>query len=251
LDRTRNNDKGKNGKRNPARSRPLLVEITGRSTTEERTTEKEKEYKLSRRIAFWTMITGIGTVIAAGLAGVAAWIFWNQLGTMEAQLTEQEKDFRIDQRPIISDDDTATLPQGAKLGSIYDSETKLLGWNYAIRNFGKSTALNIHQFEYISILGSHFKIAVIRVTNDLAPSRWAWSTAYFPNSVSQDDINKIIVTDSGIIVKVIVKYKDIYGTVYDGFICYQNKNNRAIGSCTREQVDSIPTDGSRPENDYK
>ena len=102
LKQTGRSNEGKNDQRNPPRSRPLLVEIIGRYTAEERDREKEQEDKVARRIAFWTMVTGAGTVGAAVLALVAAGIFWRQLGTMQAQLTEQEADFRIDQRPILA-----------------------------------------------------------------------------------------------------------------------------------------------------
>src|SRR5208282_1266936 len=93
---------------NPPQAMPLIVDIRGGYSADQRASEKKHEYEIAERMAYWTKITGIGTVAAAifaaaaaGLAGVTAYIFWKQLGTMQAQLTAQEADFRVDQRPIL------------------------------------------------------------------------------------------------------------------------------------------------------
>jgi len=193
------------------------------------------------------MITGIGTVFAAILAAVAAGIFWMQLGTMQAQLREQETDFRIDQRPIISDDDDPKLPSGVPLGQEYNALSGEYIWNYAIKNVGKTTAINMSMCGYISILGSHFKKRNCGKDNDLAPTRGTWATARYPDRITIIDINRAALSMGGIIVKVIVTYEDAYGTPYSSFMCSATNPNHIVGSCSHSQVDSIPTDDSDSE----
>jgi hypothetical protein len=75
-------------------------------SADQRASETKHEYEIARRVAYWTKITGIGTIaaaifaaIGAGLAGVTARIFWKQLGTMQAQLTAQKPTFGLTNGP--------------------------------------------------------------------------------------------------------------------------------------------------------
>ena len=134
---------------------------------------------------------GLGNLrgIAAGaavLAGVTAYIFWQQLGTMQAQLTAQEADFRIDQRPILG---LTALPSEVKLplGPSYDANTMSLSWHYAIINFGKGTAVDVKVFDYISVLGSHFKgTRRDSYSSDLVTTDLMWTTAHYDGTVTPE-----------------------------------------------------------------
>jgi hypothetical protein len=235
-----------------AGSRPLRGTIEGAQTTEERAAEKNEEYKIARRIACWTMITGIGTVVAAVLAGVAAWIFNQQLSASQAELTEQRAEFQLDQRPILT-----RVPIPPEMAPIRDGPTyknMQYGWNYGVRNVGKGTALNVKMFEYISILGSHF-IGIYggigRYYPDVGPTEFFWSTAYFGAPVSEERKQLAETSDNGIFIKVIIKYKDIFGTIYTSPICMITHANGSVAGCLISQTANIPTDGEEYERKYK
>jgi hypothetical protein len=141
----------KDRQRTGSRSRPLLVKIIGRDSAEESTKEKDREYVVAKRTAFWTMITGAGTVVAAGLAGAAAIIFRLQLSTMQSQLDTDEAHFRLDERPII-----ALVPFSTEdhtPGIVFNKDTGEVWWNYALKNYGKGAAFHIRIFDYLSVMG--------------------------------------------------------------------------------------------------
>ena len=95
------------------------------------------------------MVTGIGTIVAAGLAGAAAWIFWNQLGTMQAQLVEQRQEFWTDRRPWIAFDDTVPMNQTF----VFDEKGGHVSIVATIKNGGKSLAKNIESLASPLIIG--------------------------------------------------------------------------------------------------
>jgi hypothetical protein len=131
------------------------------------------------------MVTGIGTVIAALLAIVAASIFWRQLGTMQAQLDSQEADFRIDQRPILSITRNVA-PSDHLDGLQYNPDTKQLLWNYTIGKFGKGTAITTNTCGYMSILGDKFIAnqngSPIRGAQ-IVPTQTYWGTVWHNTAV--------------------------------------------------------------------
>lgn len=245
---------GNQNKRNQwdqARARPFRVTIEGAQTAEERTTEKSEEYKIARRVARWTMITGIGTVAAAALAGVAAYIFAQQLSASQAQLTEQRAEFRLDQRPILTH---APIPPEWKIpdGPIY--QNMAYGWNYGIKNTGKGTALDVRMFEYVSILGSHFigiNGGMGRANPDVGPTEFFWSTAFFGAPLTEERRLLAQKTENSIVIKVIIKYKDTFGTIYTSPICIVTHTNNSVGGCLISQIANIPTDGEENEKKYK
>ncbi|HUO91966.1 MAG TPA: hypothetical protein VMU22_03550 [Rhizomicrobium sp.] len=99
-----NGNNSEDGKRNSPRRWPALVNIICRYPTYYRQVPAPQDDPLARKLARWTKVTGIGTCIAAFLAGVAAWVFWGQLRAMQAQLTEQ----REEQRPWVAAEITPT-----------------------------------------------------------------------------------------------------------------------------------------------
>lgn len=231
-------------------SRPFIVKIDGGQTADERAREKDEEYKIARRIACWTMVTGIGTVVAAILAGVAACIFWRQLTAMQRQITTDEEHFRWDQRPILAIADQFPGSQYAMPGVSYDAPHRSFGWNYGIKNYGKGTAFNIRMFEYVSILGSHFRGVYDgkgRINSDLVPTATFWSTAVFGAPLAPDQEIIAERTDNGIIVKIIVKYCDVFKISYEVPVCLRHFANGAIGNCQLFEVASTPTDDDERE----
>jgi hypothetical protein len=217
-------------------SKPLSVELIGRTTATECSKEKQREYDIPSRIACWTMITGIGTVIAALLAIVAAFIFWRQLGTMQAQLDSQEADFRIDQRPILSitradrDSDHVDGPQ-------YDAASKSLTWNYTIRNYGKGSAVDAKTCGYMRILGGQFVAenkGVGLITGQLVPTQTYWGTVRYGAEINSDAADKIEKTSGAVMIRLVLIYKDAYGTRYVVPNCLSRNENNSTNwnNCT-------------------
>lgn len=194
------------------------------------------------------MITGIGTILAAGLAGVAAAIFWAQLGTMQEQLRTQEADFRIDQRPILA---AATFPAGTHVPQGFGYDQPNVRWNYAIKNYGKGTAFEVRNFDYLSVLGSHFRgIKKGEDRSTLVPTEDVWATAVFAAPVTPEREMAALNANGGIILKVVIKYKDAYGAIYEADVCEERFPNTAIGNCDLSQL-HIPTDDDQDEKNYK
>lgn len=153
---------------------------------------------------------------------------------MQAQLDEQRAEFRLDQRPILT---LIPIPEGSnapKSGPVYDKMA--YGYNYGVKNIGKGTALGIIMFEYVSILED---------------GQWFWSTAYSGVPISQDRLDLASRTEASLVVKIIIKYKDVFGTIYTTNICLFNHINGATGGCLPSQFASIPTDGEQYEKMYK
>jgi hypothetical protein len=225
-------------------------------SADQRASETKHEYEIARRGAYWTKITGIATIaaaifaaIAAGLAGVTAGIFWKQLGTMQAQLTAQEADFRIDQRPVLAI--TPLRPEIKPQGFYYDAGTKRLSFTYAMKNYGKGTALDVKVFDYISVLGSHFKPHTRNAYNsDLVTTADFWTTAQYDDTLTPENNDSAVKSDNGKIVKIIIKYKDAYGVTYENDICLWSLISGAIGYCDLTQL-AIPTDDDNDEKNYK
>jgi hypothetical protein len=243
LKRTNHRNNREDEQRNPSGSRPLYVEITGRTTADERAKEKQQEYAIARRTACWTMVTGIGTVIAAVLAGVAAWIFWNQLGTMQVQLTTQEADFRIDQRPILSiaRNDTA---EGHIDGLQYKEETQKVYWNYTIKNYGKGTAIDTRTCGYMSILGGKLVASAATMGPLVVPGQTYWGTVWYDTTIDPETMNKAYSADGGVIVKIILAYHDAYGTKYVVPNCLFRNANGSINwnDCSGNSPINLVTD---------
>jgi hypothetical protein len=232
-------------------SRPFRVRIEGGQTEEERRAEKEQEHQIARRTARWTKVTSIGTAAASIFGAVAAGIFAFQLRATQDQLIEQRTEFRLDQRPILA---FVPIPEGNGMpatGPSYQNMT--YGWNYGVRNTGKGTALQIKMFEYVSILGSHFTAIVDgkgRYNSDLGPGEFFWNTAFFNAPLTEDRFNLAKSTEGGNIVKIILKYKDVFGKIYEGYFCTYNYLNGSNANCLPSQF-SIPTDGEQYEKEYK
>jgi hypothetical protein len=199
------------------------------------------------------MVTGIGTVIAALLAIVAACIFWRQLGTMQAQLDSQEADFRIDQRPILSITRNVA-PSDHLDGPQYNPDTKQLMWNYTIGNFGKGAAITTNTCGYMSILGDKF-IAnqngfPIRGAQ-IVPTQTYWGTVLHNTAVEPNVWEHIKNTEGGIIVRVVIIYYDAYGTKYIVPNCFFRNANGSINwnDCAGSQISNLPIDTNKCESE--
>jgi len=241
---------GENGKGNPPPPGPLIVDIKGGYSADQRAKEKDKEYAIAGRIARWTMITGIGTGIAALLAGVAAVIFWNQLGTMQAQLNAQEADFKLDQRPILDLSDVAPADH---LDGLHLDPMNDLIWNYTIKNFGKGTAISSLVCTYYSVLGGDFVTQPHGGAVDIGPSKGIWGTVTLVKSVTPDFVKQIEGTADGVIIKFVFEYKDVSGSRYENSFCLGRNIGGTIGvsTCPPSQIGKrAPPDGTC-EKDYK
>ena len=136
-------------------------------------------------------------------------------------------------------------------GPTYQNAT--FGWNYGVRNTGKGTALKIKMFEYVSILGSHFTAmgdGKGRFNSDLSPGDFFWSTAFYSSPLTEDRYNLAKGKSLGIIIKIILRYKDIFGQIYESYLCTYNNSNGSNGACLPTQF-SIPTDGEEYEKEYQ
>jgi hypothetical protein len=90
-------DQGGNSEQNqrkPSRLWPALINAIDSYAAYYREATKPRDDPYARKIARWAMITGISTCVAAILAGVAAFVFWCQLGTMQRQLNATQADQR-------------------------------------------------------------------------------------------------------------------------------------------------------------
>jgi hypothetical protein len=243
LKQTGRRDEGKNHQRDPAGSRPLAVEITGRTTAEERAKEKQREYDVSHRIACWTMVTGVGTVIAALLAIVAAGIFWKQLGTMQTQLTDEREHFRLDERPILALTDG---PIPAPMFN-YDTDKRQFAWNYGIKNYGKTSAVSIRKYACISFSGSHFKsgdFSGVHDVADIVQSQAIFSSVFYDN-VSQEEANRALSIDGGVVITVVFEYAGLDGYPYRSLICQKHAANASIANCLPPEIADIPRDSDQ------
>lgn len=135
-------------------------------------------------------------------------------------------------------------------GLVYDATPMSLRWNYAIKNFGKSTAFGIKGFEYISVLGGHFRGMKKREgATELVPTQLLWATARYDDFVTPQRADLALHTDDGVIVKVIVKYKDAYGTIYHADICLVHAANGTVPTCDLSKI-ATPTDNDSDEKNY-
>ena len=108
-------------------------------------------------------------------------------------------------------------------------------------------------FEYVSVLGSHFSAkgeGKGRFNSDVGPGEFFWSTAFFPAPLTEDRYNLAIGRDIGFIVKIILKYKDMFGQIYETDFCTYNNSNGSYGACLPSQF-STPTDGEQYEKEYQ
>ena len=122
----------------------------------------------------------------------------------------------------------------------------LFGWNYGVKNIGKGTAIDVHMFEYVSVLGSHFiglNGGIGRSNPDVGPTDFFWSTAFFGLPLSEDRLALARRTDNGIIIKVIMVYKDVFGTVYRSPICLATHINGSMGNCLPSELARLSQDG--------
>lgn len=200
------------------------------------------------------MVTGIGTVVAAGFAALAAGVFWNQLKAMQDQLTAQEADFRIDQRPILAL--TTDKPNGHEDGPQYDTPNKTLFWNYTVKNYGKGPAVTTKTCGYMSILGGNLiadnKGAGLK-GGQLVPTQTFWGTVRYSAPVEPDVATTVEGGNGGIAVKIVIIYKDAYGTKFVSSNCLARNANGSVNwtDCTIPPISNIPIDTNKCETETR
>jgi hypothetical protein len=114
--------------------------------------EKRRENDIAESVARWTKVTGIGTLVAAVFAAIAAYIFWSQLREMQTQIDEQRGEFRIDQRPFVGIDETEIR---INKPLTFDQNTASLDIDMWFRNTGKSVAVSTASMERKFTIGPY------------------------------------------------------------------------------------------------
>src|SRR5579862_6815274 len=125
----------KNGERSPRKFWPTLIEAIASYAAYNRTKAQQPNDPYSGNIAKWTKVTGIGTVVAAILAGAAAFVFWLQLETMRDSEQRQLRAYIIVEKITASGISDGACPLGENL--------RLCGYPYVvttIRNAGFTPA---------------------------------------------------------------------------------------------------------------
>ena len=164
----------------------------------------------------------------------------------------QEQHFRNDERPIISLGSDSDLPRGINFGLGYDPATKIVFWNYPIRNYGKGLAISIRFQEYMSFFGGQFKVGLSgagtgRTGSDIAPTGTSWSSVSYPDAFDQGTVNRISLPDYRAIAIVVVTYKDTEGNSYENDICMEENRNLTMGNCdARRVVSALHSEGIVP-----
>ncbi|HWY16478.1 MAG TPA: hypothetical protein VNX86_15185 [Rhizomicrobium sp.] len=132
-DTGKNGKDRKNGERDKRKFWPTLVDAIASYAAYNRAKAQQPNDPFSRKIARWTFVTGIGTILAAVLAGVAAYVFWRQLGTMQDQLDAA----RAEQRPWM-----VAQPAGEDC-HMQLSDDGNITCTVTLSNIGKSPALEM------------------------------------------------------------------------------------------------------------
>ncbi len=155
-------------------------------------------------------------------------------------LLQQQKQFQLDQRPIIAqtpfNTDKDVLP-------IFNQQINGFEWGYAEKNFGKSTAIKVKAYEFGSIGGSRFTTILskhYRQGSDIPPNGDGYSTVYYAGNVDKAAFDRAYKTDSGIAILVIFRYQDLSGHKYMSTICNIHNANDSIGSCSIESLRNPP-----------
>jgi hypothetical protein len=251
-------ENGDNGKNDQGKQRglwPFIVDVVRSYAAQDETKEKKRQNDIAERVAFWTMVTAWGTVGAAILAGVAALIFWNQLGTMQSQIDEQRIDFRLDQRPVL---DVADAPvPNHKDRPVYNQIIPgHVAWNYTIKNFGKGAAFDVRVCPFIRVGGSRFVASNNGDSGEnfeIVSTKFIWQTAIFPDSFTEDEIKVISDEEYGVVLKLIILYRDTFGSPYTSTICQSKLPNGflTVGRCTGYPFIYLMDDTDKCETTYR
>ncbi len=150
----------------------------------------------------------------------------------------QDEHFKLDERPILALSD---LPTNIPGDLQYDAKQNAVGWNYGVRNFGKTTAINIKMIEYMSVMGKPFKNSngngKYRVETDLVPTQFFWSSVRyndpFPNIVAGTTLSRAQI---GAIMLISLRYTDLSGSPYREDICLSLNYNGTVGNCQFDEV---------------
>ncbi len=79
-----------------------------------------------------------------------------------------------------------------------------------------------------------------------------WASAYYNDRITTDTLILAENTDGGIIAKIIVKYKDVYGNIYEAPLCLSLNSNKITANCDVSLVNkNMKTEGDFDEKNYK
>jgi hypothetical protein len=79
-----------------------------------------------------------------------------------------------------------------------------------------------------------------------------WASAYYNDRINYDTMTLAQKTNGGVLAKIIVKYKDIYGTIYEAQICQASKSNVSTANCDVNMVnENMKTEDDGDEKNYK
>lgn len=126
-------------------------------------------------------------------------------------LREQQRDFLLDQRPIISED-YADL--GFNPDPVYDDARKQYEWSYAYKNQGKAAAIDVTVDEALSIRNKPFH-SNRRHAKQILPGEEYWSTATIPGFLDRQEST----VDLKYTLLIDIKYRDAAGNKYETTIC--------------------------------
>lgn len=154
----------------------------------------------------------------------------------ETGLRQARDQFRQDQRPYLAQTTNSTSAPRTEL--THGNSAQIL-WNYRVTNYGKSPAYDVIKREYIRLgngsplVGSFTNgrnISDIPMT--MAPTSEVLSTV-IGREMTIDEANQLTRTKEGtpISVKVVITYRDAYGTRYETGICLGYASGSAIRFC--------------------
>jgi len=125
--------------RDPVRMWPALINLINSNARYWRAQEKKADDPEPRYIRIWTMVGAVAAWFGVILAGVAAIIFWRQLGEAQRQTKQSLETFRIDERAWVEIEPIKPILKEAatpKFGAFFT-------YNLYPKNVGKTAAYDI------------------------------------------------------------------------------------------------------------
>lgn len=158
-------------------------------------------------------------------------------GNAAAQLQQRERQFSLEQRPLIRWDQDS---DASKDSLSDDASTGLLLWNYGLRNSGKSIAYNVVITDGISLWGKPFVETRRTGGRQYAPGETSWATAAVPVDPALLPID----VESKPALRVKISYRDVQGNRYEYLLCHRFEDvGGAARDCSQSPIASLPAAG--------
>jgi len=180
-----------------------------------------------------SFIVMLATIVYVTVSARQLLVMRDQLGQMKISVAQNGNQFKLDERPYISQTIRSTSGPSWHQNP-FDSAKGQITWDWHMTNYGKTPAQNITFTQEIKLAGQSWKPSYGEVVPSIGPPQVQGQDVFdtvISDEMPRTEFDRLMQITDGVSIRIKINYTSLDGTAYETGLCLSRTNAGSLPYC--------------------